>query len=370
MKLRIVIVLLGLTLVAATSARPAGAAKADESKVAEWIEVTLGEVSSSRLNPPRASRGLALVSAAMHDAAFAAAPQEGSAVAGAASTVLGYLFPDDAEQFEQRGRAAARNPHAFAIGQRIGETYVARGESDGLDARWSGERPVGRCVWIPTPPGLIYPPLEPTAGTWLPWHLSSGSQFRPALPPACGSKAYKAAMREVQKVSQALTAEQKRIAAFWADGPGSVTPPGHWNLIALELVRRDGLSTLASASVFATLNTAQADAFIGCWDSKYAYWLERPVTAIRREIDPDWMSYIVTPPFPAYTSGHASTSGAASEVLAHFFPADSPQLRAWAEEAALSRLYGGIHFRFDNDQGLALGRKIAGVAITSRFASG
>ncbi|HEX2303858.1 MAG TPA: vanadium-dependent haloperoxidase [Gaiella sp.] len=113
------------------------------------------------------------------------------------------------------------------------------------------------------------------------------------------------------------------------------------------------------------MNTAQADAFIACWDTKFTYWSERPVTAIRGELDPSWNPYIVTPPFTSYPSGHSTTSGAASEVLARYFPLATGQLRAWAEEAALSRLYGGIHFSSDNGAGLALGKKVATAAIAN-----
>ena len=163
-------------------------------------------------------------------------------------------------------------------------------------------------------------------------------------------------------VSQALTAEQKRIADFWADGVGTVTPPGHWNRIALDLVRAPGWSTAGTSLLFSALNTAQADAFIACWDAKYAYWTLRPVTAIRLRIDPAWSSYIVTPPFPSYVSGHSTTSAAASTVLGAFFPARAGELEAMAEEAAASRLYGGIHFRSDNDAGLKLGRRVGTAA--------
>jgi membrane-associated phospholipid phosphatase len=167
----------------------------------------------------------------------------------------------------------------------------------------------------------------------------------------------------VYEVSRSLSAEQKRIADFWADGPGTDTPPGHWNRIALGLIRSYGLSAREAARVLAALNTAQADAFIACWDAKFIYWSERPLTAIRRELDPGWLPYIATPPFPSYVSGHSSTSGAASTVLARSFPREAERLRAWADEAALSRLYGGIHFRSDNDAGLTLGRTVARAAI-------
>ena len=192
--------------------------------------------------------------------------------------------------------------------------------------------------------------------------------FRLAVPPrpaaAFGSRRYAREVREVYEVSRALTDEQRRIADFWADGPGTVTPPGHWNQIALDLIRRHRLSEPAAARVLAGLNTAQADAFIACWDAKYTYRSERPVTAIRRELDPTWLPYIGTPPFPSYVSGHSTTSAAAAELLSAFFPRDRRQLRAWADEAAVSRLYGGIHLRSDNDAGLALGKKVGRVAVS------
>jgi membrane-associated phospholipid phosphatase len=229
---------------------------------------------------------------------------------------------------------------------------------------------VGPGYWVPTPPAYVYPPLEPLAGTWRTWNLESGSQFRPGPPPAYGSPLFLAELNEVYSVSVALTEEQRRVADYWADGAGTVAPPGHWNVIALDLVRTAGWSTLRTARLFSALNTAQADAFIACWDAKYTYWSLRPITAVRRLIDPSWSSYIVTPPFPSYTSGHSTTSGAASTVLAAFFPAKAAELAAMAEEAAVSRLYGGIHYRSDNEVGLAVGRRVGGVAVRAYHVSG
>jgi hypothetical protein len=285
-----------------------------------------------------------------------------AAVAGAAATVLAYLYPDAASAFDEV--AEGEHPRAgLEEGRRIGAQAVAEARTDGSDAVWTGPLPVGPGLWVTTPPAFA-PPLEPLAGTWRPWNLSEGSQFRPGPPPAFGSEAYSREVQEVYDVSLGLTDEQKRIADFWADGAGTVTPPGHWNQIAIDLIRSQGLTDVASAGVFAALNTAQADAFIACWDAKFTYWSERPVTAIRRELDPTWLSYVTTPPFPSYVSGHSTTSSAASEVLGAYFPGSAQDLRAWAEEAAVSRLYGGIHFRADNEAGLALGEKVAGVALT------
>jgi membrane-associated phospholipid phosphatase len=338
------------------------AARDRTDSVTGWIDVELAEVAAHGTNPPRASRGLALLSVAMLKATKVPRGHQEAAVAGAASTVLTYLYPDRADAFAELANRK-RPKHALAAGRRIGERVVARARTDGSDAVWQGTVPVGPGLWVPTPPAFA-PPLEPLAGTWRTWNISSGARFLPAPPTAFGSAAYAREVAEVYSVSQSLTDEQKQIADFWADGPGTVTPPGHWNQIALDLIRRHRLSARSAARVLAALNTAQADSFISCWNAKFTYSTERPITAIRREIDPTWNSYIVTPPFPSYVSGHSSTSGAASTVLAAYFRSAAPQLRAWADEAAISRLYGGIHFRSDNEAGLVLGRKVAKAAIS------
>ena len=353
-----------LAVALAPPAMPVRAEGAQRSVVAPWIEFELNAIASHGTNPPRASRALAHVSSAMYLAAFAGGQGGDDAVAGAASTVLVHFYPDEAGRIDALAdQLADVNSRAFGRGRLVGRLLVARAKSDGSDAVWTGSVPVGRGYWVPTPPTFTYPPLEPLAGTWRTWHLRDGSQFRPGPPPAYGSPAFLAELDEVYRVSQALTPDQKRIADDWADGPQTVTPSGHWNLIALEHVRAAGWSTLRESLLFSALNTAQADAFIACWDAKYRYWTLRPVTAIRRLIDPDWLSYIGTPPFPAYVSGHSTTSGAASTVLAAFFPDQAGKLKAMAEEAAVSRLYGGIHFRSDNEAGLELGRRVGTVAV-------
>jgi membrane-associated phospholipid phosphatase len=349
-------------LLAPAGAPQQAAARDRTDAVTGWIDVELAEIAAHRTNPPRASRGLALLSVAMLEATKVPPGQQEAAVAGAASTVLVYLYPDRAVAFAELANRK-RPKHALVAGRRIGERVVADARTDGSGAVWQGTVTVGPGLWVPTPPAFA-PPLEVLAGTWRTWNIGSGSKFLPAPPPAFGTNAYAREVAEVYGVSRSLTDEQKRIADFWADGPGTVTPPGHWNQIALELIRGQRLSARAAARVLATLNTAQADAFIACWNAKFTYWSERPVTAIRRELDPGWNSYITTPPFPSYVSGHSSTSGAASRVLAAYFRDAAPQLRAWAEEAAVSRLYGGIHFRSDNEAGLVLGRKVAKAAIS------
>jgi PAP2 superfamily len=363
MKRALLLLAVALSVVLATSA-PSSAGTAGTAYVTPWIELELDTIASHRLNPPRASRALAHLSAAMYVAAIVGGGGRDDAVAGAASTVLRYFHPDEGGAIDELAtRLADTDSRSFRLGNLVGLAFVARAENDGADALWTGTPPEGPGFWVPTPPANVDPPLEPLAGTWRTWNLKTGSEFRPGPPPAYGSPEFLAEMNEVYAISQTLTDEQKRIADYWADGAGTVTPAGHWNVIADELVSAAGWSTLRSARLFAALNTAQADAFIACWNAKYTYWSLRPVTAIRRLVDRSWLPHIVTPPFPSYVSGHSTTSGAASTVLGAFFPAKAAELAAMADEAAVSRLYGGIHYRSDNDVGLALGRRIGRVAV-------
>jgi PAP2 superfamily len=362
MKIKTALVVLSLAALALGVAGSSPARSHDRSAaVTRWIDVELNEIAAHRTNPPRAARELAILSVAMRDASRLPRKHRRAAVAGAASTVLMYLYPDRAAAFAELADGE-RPRFGLELGRRIGARVVARARTDGSDAVFQGTIPVGPGLWVPTPPAFA-PPLEPLTGTWRPWNISSASRFRPGPPPAFGSRRYNRELREVYDVALGLTDEQKRIADFWADGAGTVTPPGHWNQIALDLIRSDRLSEREAARLLAALNTAQADAFIACWDAKFTYWSERPVTAIRREFDPSFLPYIVTPPFPSYISGHSTTSGAASTVLAARFPRAARQLRAWADEAAVSRLYGGIHFSSDNEVGLAVGSKVGRVAV-------
>ena len=363
-RLGTVVAVLSLALVLVAGPGTASARASADSAVVPWMEFELGTIGAERLNPPRASRALAHLSVAMHLAGLSGESGRDEAVAGAASVVARFLHPGQAGRIDALvAQLADPGSGAFARGRLVGQLVVVRARNDRSDEVWSGTPPAGDQYWVPTPPAFVYPPLEPLAGTWLTWNIRSGSQFRPGPPSAYGSPEFIAEMREVWSVSQAPTEERKRIADYWADGPGTVTPPGHWNRIALDQLSSNGWSTLQGTRLFAALNTAQADAFIACWDAKYTYWSLRPVTAIRRLIDPNWLSYIVTPPFPSYVSGHSTTSGAAATVLGGFFPARAAEFQAMADEAGVSRLYGGIHYRSDNTAGLALGRNVGSVAL-------
>jgi len=359
-----------------------------------WNEVARGLIAKYKTNPPQAARVYTLVSVAQYDALVAAwnakyrynrpapstadpdiaplvtpsadpaYPSDHAAVAAASATVLKHLFPDESpvlnemqRQHELSRLLAGVNTRsditaAAVLGRTVAEQVLRRAQSDGADRVWGGSVRAGPGMWNGTKP------LLPLWGTVTPWLVADVAALRPPPPPALDSPEFAAALAEVRQVSDTRTLEQLRIARFWADGPGTTTPPGHWNAIACDLIQQRGLNELRAARTLALLNVALMDASICCWDAKYAYWLIRPSQA-----DPAITLPVGLPNFPAYTSGHSTFSGAASEVLAYLFPDQSASLRAMAQEASVSRLYGGIHYRFDCEAGLSGGRHIGGLAV-------
>jgi hypothetical protein len=182
-----------------------------------------------------------------------------------------------------------------------------------------------------------------------------------------------------------LTPEQESIARFWSDDPGQTpTPPGHSISITTQVLRAADANLATAAEAYARVGMAVCDAFIACWYQKYVYNLIRPVTYLQRLVDPNWLPLLVTPPFPEYTSGHSVQSGAAFQVLTDLFgegysfvdhthddrglaPRSFGSFLEAAEEAAISRLYGGIHFRAaivnGIDQGRCIGRAVSALPL-------
>jgi hypothetical protein len=238
--------------------------------------------------------------------------------------------------------------------------------------------PTGYAMWTPTAPAYAAP-LHPTWGYNRPF--SADDLMNACMPPAPhsfsttpGTPFYTEAI-EVYNVSRSLTPEQTLIAKYWADGGGSITPPGHSMAIATDLIKDKNVKLGAAAELYAKLGMAVADAFIACWRGKYMYNVMRPQSFINREIDANWKPLITTPPFPEYCSGHSTQSGAAAEILTSTFGsiAFTDKAKTWdggfatrnftsfyqmAQEAAVSRLYGGIHFANANNNGYRAGIEI------------
>jgi membrane-associated phospholipid phosphatase len=273
-----------------------------------------------------------------------------------------------------------------------GDHYAAtRGAS-----RYSINDSVGR--WVPTPP-MYATGLEPHWREIRPFVLDSASQCKPGKPPVFDmdkNSIYYRSMMEVKNTVDQLTDEQKHIADFWDDNPfkmnvsGHVmfatkkfSPAGHWMNIVGIAARQANADFATTVAAYAHTSIALFDGFISCWDEKYRSNYVRPETVINEKISGEWHPYIQTPPFPSYTSGHSTISAAAAEVMTSFF-GDSlsftdtsllefgianreiKSFRQAAQEASISRLYGGIHYRFDLDSGNAAGKRV-GVAIVDRL---
>src|SRR5437667_8548858 len=380
---------------------------ADADVVTDWNNAALDAIRAERTAPPIASRSLAILNVSIYDAvngiarthepylvqsAVAASASRKAAASAAAHEALVNLFPASGSSFDALHAAVLagipNGPQKTAgstWGEFVANQILAARANDGHDAIVPPPGGSGPGVWVPTPPAFG-PYLLPQWGFVRPFAMNSSSQFRPPRPPSLDSQQYAADYEEVKElgalVGSTRTQEQTEIALFWADGAGTETPPGHWNSIAQIIGAAQGNTLEENARLFALLNIAMADAAICSWDAKYTFHFWRPVTAIAfAEPELNWMSFIVTPPFPDYTSGHSTFSAAAATVLplfygtedlpfttgSDFLPDVYRNFATWfdaAEEAAASRIYGGIHFRSASEDGLQAGTSIGEWTVT------
>ena len=369
--------------------------------VTDWNNAALDAIRAGNTAPPIASRSLAIVHVSIYDAvngiarthesylvesAVPASASREAAASAAAHDALVNLFPARTSTFDTLHAAilagipdGPQKTAGIVWGEFVASQILAARANDGSNAVVPPPGGSGPGVWIPTPPAFL-PYLLPQWGFVVPFGMSNSSQFRPPGPPPLDSQQYAADYVEVKELGAAVgstrTEEQTEIALFWADGAGTETPPGHWNSIAQIIAAARGNTLEENARLFALLNIAMADAAICDWDAKYTYHFWRPVTAIAfAEPELNWMSFIVTPPFPDYVSGHSTFSAAAATVLPLFYGTEDLPFTAGsdflpgvyrsfstcldaAEEAALSRIYGGIHFRSASEDGLQAGISI------------
>ncbi len=390
-----------------------GPLAAADNAVLYWNDQALNAIRLARTPPPIASIHLAAFHAAIYDSVNgitrshqpwqgkAAAPDGtnmDAAIASAANTVLNALWgqasnPENFKVAYDKALAAIPAGQAkvdgIAFGKKIAEAVLALRAQSGwnkpAEGVFSSAEP-GK--WRETPPNFR-PPVLPGHATVTPYVLKSPDQFRAPPPPPLDSKQLADELAEIARIGARdgsdRTEYQTLSAPFWADDLGSCTPPGHWNIIAQDLARRNNLSTVENARLFALLNLACADAGITCWNTKYFYRTWRPETAIReitKEMNshavahPDFIPLMGSPAFPSYVSGHSSFSSAGSRILELYFRTDDIEFTVTSDglpgavrsfkklsecrnEIGLSRLYGGIHVRVDDVEGRNCGRKVA-----------
>ena len=393
-----------------------------------WTVVNNEYIASRAKDPPMSSRNLAYTHAAMYDAMVAAYhwkgvyqreapsgvdtlvaggdipsyPSEHAAIAGAASRVLAHLYPDKpalrleemAEEAADSRVAAGTNTRSdvqagLTLGRAVADAVIAKADADGSDVQWDGKRPAGIGegpeFWAP-PPGSVSPPIQPLAGGWKTWVLTSGGQLRDTLPPppAFDSEEFKQSAEKLVDIKTNLTDEQKRIAKFWEGAAGTPLPAGILNQVVLcqlkggvakgtsppecDLSVENGmqgshLSAAEATRVFALINIAMADGGGAVWDAKFAYWYPRPENGINDSgVSPGWKPHLPTPAFPAYPSGSAGYAGSVEGVLSGLFPRDAAKNKARAEEQAVSRQYAGIHWDFDA-RSIDMGRKVGAMVL-------
>ena len=362
--------------------------------VVRWNEIARSLVVKNGTSAPMASRVYALLSVAQYDALVSAwnnkytynrssphdvdpsiqpavqttsdpaYPSDHAVVAGASAVVLSYLYPNETAWLAKQATADEESrvqagvnfrsdiTAGDSLGRAVAQNVINRAKNDGSNAPWKGTVPTGPGKWVSTtsPPQA---PLLPNWGNVTPWLLNSSNIIMPSSPPVYGSAQFNASLQEVKQIANNRTEEQLHIAQYWNNDP-----PGLWNQIACDLIQSYHLNELRSARALALMNAATMDAGICCWKAKYDYWYPRPIQA-----DPTIKTAFPTPNFPSYTSGHSDFSAAAGGVLSYIFPKEKSELQAKVQQASMSRLYAGIHYRFDCDQGVKVGSEVAQHAI-------
>ena len=354
-------------------ASQAGAVKQWESNaVVYWTDAARQLVASNTFNAFQAIRGYSIVALAQYNAAIAAEngksganhPSVHAAIAGASVVALQYLFPAQAQNLEQQlddylglpgwpGEKHRDAESGEAIGRSVAADVVARAMTDRFFDPVSVTVPTGPGYWFSaTPPAGAGFSLAKT------YFLSSSNQFRPQPHPAFNSPAFLADLNEVRQIADTRTAEQDANAKAWNLPGGTHTPAGYWNQEATTLAVKYHLTERATAHLLALMNMVSFDAIVAAHEAKYFYWLLRPTMADAGNVP----SY-PNPNFPSYPSNHAAISAGMAVILGAEFPAEKARLDALAEDAALSRVQGGIHYRFDGDAGIELGRQVAAFAL-------
>jgi hypothetical protein len=362
-------------------------------------------------NPPYAARAYAYVSAAQYDALVQAwkfkkqfnrpapytndpaikalvpksvlpsYPSEDAVVAGVTAKMMELLFPGDldfiqkkvAEEKLYRIMAGANTRSDMDAGESLGKqvaaVFLARARADGAGKAigtpddWKAfetkTAATGQVPWVSLELPKR-PPMLPLFAKVSPFLFSSATipSIRPPAPYSTSSPEFKKEADEVLAMSNDHSREHERIVNFWADGVGTPTPTGHWNVIAADEFVKHNYSEVRWARNFALLNMAEMDAAIVCWDAKYFYFNPRPTQTLF-----GIKTLTGIPNFPSYTSGHSTFSGAAATILGYLVPEKATQFMTMAKEAGMSRLYGGIHYRSDCDAGLASGLKVGEFAI-------
>lgn len=384
-------------------------------------DATIAAIQSQAQRPPPASRNIAIISLSMYDAVNAATGMRGQRYAytggrvanasaeatayAAGFTALSGLYPELAGAFQSQmltaidglNLGASRRANSIALGAGVANSLIAARAGDGsADAQSEFVPGLAPDSFVSVNGG---DPVLPGWGRVTPFVVPSNTAFAPPPPPVLGSDEWIASFNDVKSVGciGCGTQAQADTAVFWADdGGGTRTPPGEWVQIATNLALSEGLSTFEAARLSAIVGASLADAAFAAWNVKYDQFpIWRPITAIRTcttavcgvDGDPGWTPVLPTPNFPAYVSGHATMGGAGERAIAGFFGTDAmnfclapdpmvdhlpprcySSLATANDENGISRIFGGVHWSYDNEYGKNTGRSIGDYVVANRFA--
>jgi membrane-associated phospholipid phosphatase len=356
-----------------------------------WVEIALNQIQTKGLSNPRNARALALMNIAIYDAMVSAwgskyefnrprpaqvdgsvpvsidtpkspsYPSELAVAAGAASVVLAYAWPADAQSFRdlavEAGLASVGAginypsdfDHGMLLGRAVAARVIAWADSDGSQLAWTGS--------VPTTPGLWNGtnPLEPLAGTWKTWVLRSGDQLRPGPPLAYNSSEKRSELNEIKSLTRSFAMNQK---AFYYQAVEGIFTNWYQTLSQRLFESRLDENAPRAARAYTLASIAHHDASVACWDGKYAYWAIRPF-----QLDSTVTTLFPSPNHPSYPAAHGCYSGAIARVIGQLFPDFADTMEARSTEAAESRIWAGIHYRSDVNAGLTIGRKVGDLVM-------
>ncbi|WP_026899084.1 phosphatase PAP2 family protein [Daejeonella oryzae] len=349
--------------------------------IAQYDALIMAWKFKTQFNRPAPYKTDASIMVSIPKSELSSYPSEDAVIAGASFELMKLLFPADIEliskmaQDEKNYRlwSGANVKSDISAGDSLGRwvarKVIQRAKTDGMGV--AGGSPAiwkqleDDCVARGETPWLSLespkrPPMLPVFGNVKPvlFEASLVPSLRAVPPPPTNSDQMRKELDEVLNFTQNPTKERMRIINFWADGAGTYTPPGHWNAIATEEFIKNQYSEVRWARNYALLNAAMMDGAIVCWNTKNYYFNPRPC-----QLNPAIKTLTGLPNFPAYISGHSTFSGAAATILGYLFPQRRTDFEAMALEASNSRMYGGIHYRADCEQGLVTGKKVGDFAV-------
>lgn len=314
----------------------------------QWDEVMFDLVKKNKVDAD-SSRIYAYVYTAQRDAAFIShnlkSRFEGS-IGPVTQQTLCQFFPNDCSAIE----VTETDPYSNKLAEIVLEKLKVRIKEDKAQEKPYAMK-TGANYWAGT-----VPHFGQSFGSWKTWVIKTSSQFRAPNPPT--EEEWQLQLSEVKKARAEITEEQKKAVVFWAGGPGTITPPGLWLDAANNYMWEHNIPLEKELLVRSTLAMATADSIAAVFDSKYTYAQKRPFMR-----DHTIQTVMPTPNHPSYPAGHSAISGAAAVVLDHYFPENAKQWNSMADEASLSRVWGGIHFPIDTKTGMDQGRSIGKTAV-------